>query len=168
MDIHEIIIKYLEVFFSWPIVAVVGFILFRKQLMQVIEDFSSRVVSAEIGGNKFEFSTSLEEESKVVEVLEQLEKENPTLLQASLNHTGTNMEVLDKYQSHIKNQVSKVQRTLQQLGYNIDSVDGRSGPKTREATRAFQKDYGLFPDGVVGPQTLGKIAQIENARRRSF
>lgn len=35
-------------------------------------------------------------------------------------------------------------------------VDGSFGPRTHEATVAFQQKYGLPPDGVVGNRTMGQ------------
>jgi hypothetical protein len=35
-------------------------------------------------------------------------------------------------------------------------ADGIFGPVTEKATKAFQRDQELHPDGIVGPQTLGK------------
>lgn len=48
------------------------------------------------------------------------------------------------------------------LGYYTGGVDGLWGEKSRQATEAFQRDYGLEPDGVCGPMTqkmlIGAIA----------
>jgi hypothetical protein len=39
------------------------------------------------------------------------------------------------------------QRTLSELGYSTGKADGISGPATRRAIQAFQKDHGLAADG---------------------
>jgi len=39
-------------------------------------------------------------------------------------------------------------------------VDGNYGPKTQAAVIAFQKANGLTPDGIVGPLTAQKLAQM--------
>lgn len=37
-------------------------------------------------------------------------------------------------------------------------VDGRLGPRTRDAITAFQQWHGLTPDGVAGPRTLATLS----------
>lgn len=46
-------------------------------------------------------------------------------------------------------------------GYLVQAeVDGYFGSRTAEAVEMFQRDYGLFADGVVGRQTLTELDQI--------
>jgi len=49
--------------------------------------------------------------------------------------------------------VRLVQTRLNQLGYNVGTIDGLEGPMTTEAIKAFQGDKGLDVDGMVGPAT---------------
>lgn len=54
--------------------------------------------------------------------------------------------------------VSDVQRQLNAAGINPPlAVDGKFGPKTDAALRAFQQRNGLQVDGLVGPETLGAL-----------
>jgi peptidoglycan hydrolase-like protein with peptidoglycan-binding domain len=46
-------------------------------------------------------------------------------------------------------------RTLQRL--LAIKIDGRFGPATEEAVKSFQTTVGLVADGVVGPQTWGRL-----------
>jgi N-acetylmuramoyl-L-alanine amidase len=55
--------------------------------------------------------------------------------------------------------VSKLQTDLKRLGYPIDT-DGDFGTETEAQVKAFQIAYGLKDDGLAGPKTLGKIAEL--------
>lgn len=53
--------------------------------------------------------------------------------------------------------VKSVQQSLIALGYLKGSADGIYGTKTYKAVQAFQKDYNLTADGMVGQATLAKL-----------
>lgn len=53
--------------------------------------------------------------------------------------------------------VQQVQSLLNRIGYNAGPVDGYFGQQTRLAVMSFQRDSGLYPDGVVGPATWGAM-----------
>ena len=46
--------------------------------------------------------------------------------------------------------VKQIQHLLGYLGYYSGIPDGIWGRLSEEATRAFQRDYGLEPDGICG------------------
>lgn len=50
--------------------------------------------------------------------------------------------------------VRRLQRALDQLGYESGRADGVFGRRTLRALRRFQRDAGLDPDGIAGPKTL--------------
>ena len=49
--------------------------------------------------------------------------------------------------------VKEVQEKLNEAGYNCGLVDGYFGKKCDIATRNFQSDKGLTPDGIIGKRT---------------
>lgn len=49
--------------------------------------------------------------------------------------------------------VEFLQNLLQKLGFYTGVIDGVFGPNTLSAVRNFQKNFGLTPDGIVGPAT---------------
>jgi murein L,D-transpeptidase YcbB/YkuD len=51
----------------------------------------------------------------------------------------------------------QLQTALKKAGYYDGIVDGKIGPKTKEAITQFQKDHGLTADGVVGKKTWAEI-----------
>lgn len=54
--------------------------------------------------------------------------------------------------------VRKIQTALKNAGFYRGIVDGKKGPLTKEAIRAFQKANGLDVDGKVGPKTWGALS----------
>lgn len=59
--------------------------------------------------------------------------------------------------------VEKLQRRLNELGYNCGDPDGKFGNKTRNALIDFQDDYGLTPDGVCGAKTWEALGVADPA-----
>lgn len=53
----------------------------------------------------------------------------------------------------------EIQRRLHSLGFYAGDCDGKSGPKTIAAVRAFQQAFGLVIDGMAGPQTRAALKQ---------
>lgn len=60
-------------------------------------------------------------------------------------------------------EVNVLQTFLKQFGYDPGPIDGIFGSQTRDAVISFQRDYGLLPDGIAGPQTW---TAIDKAVRR--
>jgi len=54
--------------------------------------------------------------------------------------------------------VYAIQYLLRAKGYTL-SVDGNYGPQTEGVVKSFQGDEGLTIDGIVGPNTWGKLVQ---------
>lgn len=61
------------------------------------------------------------------------------------------------YYGQTGDRVKKLQQALNALGFNCGSVDGKFGPQTLAAVKAFQKAMGLDVDGRVGPATKAKF-----------
>ncbi len=56
-----------------------------------------------------------------------------------------------------RDNIKHIQTTLNQLGFDTGEPDGISGPKTRSATRAYQKANNLPIDGYVGYQLFQQL-----------
>jgi N-acetylmuramoyl-L-alanine amidase len=59
--------------------------------------------------------------------------------------------------------VVALQERLNTLGFGAGRVDGRFGPDTERAVRAFQRAYGLPGDGSVGPETLRAFQDLRRS-----
>jgi membrane-bound lytic murein transglycosylase B len=55
-------------------------------------------------------------------------------------------------------QVEQMQRLLAQRGFSTGGIDGRIGPNTRSAIRAFQASLGLVPDGYASTALLARLS----------
>lgn len=53
----------------------------------------------------------------------------------------------------------EIQTALKNAGFDPGSLDGKIGPRTRQAIKDFQKSKGLVPDGVVGPKTWASLGK---------
>lgn len=63
--------------------------------------------------------------------------------------------------------IARVQEILQALGYYTGAIDGIFGTGTRNAVQNLQKDYGLIPDGVVGPNTYEVLEKLNDTIQNS-
>ena len=53
--------------------------------------------------------------------------------------------------------VATLQGRLQDLGFYHALVDGYFGLQTHNALMSYQREYGLAPDGICGPETLRSL-----------
>ena len=60
--------------------------------------------------------------------------------------------------------VAGVQTLLSQLGMYSGAIDGKLGPLSQEAIRAFQRAWGLREDGKAGPRTQRTLAFVTAKR----
>lgn len=50
-------------------------------------------------------------------------------------------------------ELESVQKALTKLGFDAGKADGKDGPNTQKAVRAFQAHASIRIDGIVGPET---------------
>jgi len=55
--------------------------------------------------------------------------------------------------------IKQVQMALKKAGFYKGDIDGKQGPRTKEAIRSFQKARGLKVDGVVGKATWQALSR---------
>lgn len=60
----------------------------------------------------------------------------------------------------LKTEMREIQALLRKKGYRIGRVDGRFGPKSKAALRAFQRSRGMVPDGFA---TKNLLMTLRNA-----
>ncbi len=53
----------------------------------------------------------------------------------------------------------QIQTALKSAGFYKGPIDGKTGPQTKEAIKAFQKTNDLKPDGIVGKRTAEKLSK---------
>lgn len=56
--------------------------------------------------------------------------------------------------------VTELQRRLNQLGFDAGRIDGMFGRRTDAALREFQRSVGIVPDGTCGPETYRAFERL--------
>ncbi|NUS73806.1 MAG: N-acetylmuramoyl-L-alanine amidase [Corynebacteriales bacterium] len=56
--------------------------------------------------------------------------------------------------------IRSLQERLLEIGYNVGRPDGVFSQRTADAVRSFQRECGLPPDGVVGPETMRALRRL--------
>lgn len=168
METSQVFIECLRILFSWPVAVVVILILLKKEIPAIVADLSKRLKKVEVGGQTFEFGDDLEKQSKVAEVIENIQQDAPDLFRKSLDRAGIKETEYNDFRSNIRNKVLQVQQFLHDLGYDLgrSGIDGVAGQHTKDAVRKFQQEHGLLPDGAIGPQTLGMINYMWSKRKK--
>jgi len=54
-------------------------------------------------------------------------------------------------------EVKTVQKALKNAGFYEGAIDGKIGPRTKNAIAAFQKQHGLTAGGIVGKKTWSEM-----------
>jgi peptidoglycan hydrolase-like protein with peptidoglycan-binding domain len=72
----------------------------------------------------------------------------------------------EKYGYINLDELDGVQQALAKLGYDPGEIDGKDGPNTRKAVRAFQAHASIDIDGKVGKQTRKALADELAAKSR--
>ena len=52
-----------------------------------------------------------------------------------------------------------VQKALSKLNFDPGTIDGKNGPNTQKAVRAFQAHVTIKIDGIVGPDTRQALVE---------
>lgn len=63
-----------------------------------------------------------------------------------------------------RDQIKEMQRLLTANGFNTAGIDGRAGPKTGAALRAYQASIGITPDGFATRSVLSRLRQSGSSR----
>lgn len=80
--------------------------------------------------------------------------------EAGLEVTGIFEEAVEEAS---REWVRAIQEAVSSYGEEPLVIDGLAGPKTMEATKAYQKAVGLTPDGIAGPLTRAAIDNEQTA-----
>lgn len=65
-------------------------------------------------------------------------------------------------------EIKAVQEALQKAGLYEGAIDGKLGPKSKQAIRDFQSSHNLKVDGVVGPQTWQELQKSTSAETATY
>lgn len=120
-----------------------------------VQQFQNRInnLEAELQRKNQKLST-LEAElhrrgEEIIELEEELEKTKVSTSSSTLR--GQRENALPRLS------VRQIQTALKNAGFYKGPIDGKMGPRTKEALKDFQKSNGLTSDGIAGKQTCAKL-----------
>ena len=64
-------------------------------------------------------------------------------------------------------EIREAQAILNELGFNAGSVDGKTGPQTESALKAFQRNRGVTQDGRLTKAMLEMLRSVKRERERA-
>lgn len=101
----------------------------------------------------------LKESEKEIENLEaQLEKERQIRRDLE-KQLWMKKKTLEETKTLRKPSIRNIQTALRKAGFYDGPVDGKLGPRTRQAIKDFQKSKGLKADGIVGRKTWQELSK---------
>ncbi len=103
-------------------------------------------------------------QSRISHLETELEGKNQEILSledelARTQEVSSKQKISDKDISGGRLSVRQIQTALKNAGFYKGHVDGRIGPRTKEAIKEFQKANGLEADGVAGKRTQAKLSK---------
>jgi peptidoglycan hydrolase-like protein with peptidoglycan-binding domain len=91
--------------------------------------------------------------------VEQLQNENTVLKDKVVALEDALSDAIKRQRVVLKAPTAKdIQIALKNAGFYQGDIDGKIGPKTKEAILKFQEANGLNPDGSVGSRTWEKLS----------
>lgn len=88
---------------------------------------------------------------------------NSNNVQSESEKTNQRSEIQDNimgYRLKSKDRIRQTQMALKRAGFYKGKIDGKLGPQTKKAIKAFQKSKGLVQDGIIGMRTWEEIVKI--------
>lgn len=99
--------------------------------------------------------------NKISTLETELQEKNQTIsdLERELSNTQDAAFLSGSAKESHKGRLShkEIQQALAKAGYYTGDIDGKIGPATKRAIKAFQEANGLRADGVVGKKTSKKL-----------
>ncbi len=77
--------------------------------------------------------------------------------QVATTRSTTTMSQTGSMSAYDSTTIQRVQRALNDRGYNAGPIDGQFGASTQDAVRRFQQASGLPATGELGPSTLSAL-----------
>lgn len=103
-------------------------------------------------------------QSRISHLETELERKNQEIMSLENELTRTQrisskQKIAGKDISGGRLSIRQIQTALKNAGFYKGPVDGRIGPRTKEAIKEFQKANGLEADGVAGKRTQAKLSK---------